>query len=192
MRMAFSPLSPATSNHSSHDMFGLAVRRCQNAGVAMMDLAEAKRILAALGREGVEYVLVGSMAMAAQGLVRATRDLDFLVAPTPPNIERLKKALKSLYADDASIDEISVEDLAGQYPAIQYVPPQGDYSIDILSRPGEAFRYEGIEREDVVLDGVRVHVATPRMLFRMKKDTVRPQDRLDAEALRQAFELKDE
>ena len=153
-------------------------------GVAMMDLAEAKRILAALGREGVEYVLVGSMAMAAQGLVRATRDLDFLVAPTPPNIERLKKALKSLYADDASIDEISVEDLAGQYPAIQYVPPQGDYSIDILSRPGEAFRYEGIEREDVVLDGVRVHVATPRMLFRMKKDTVRPQDRLDAEALR--------
>jgi hypothetical protein len=72
------------------------------------------------------------------------------------------------------------------------VPPQGDYSIDILSRPGEAFRYEGIEREDVVLDGVRVHVATPRMLFRMKKDTVRPQDRLDAEALRQAFELKDE
>jgi len=35
-------------------------------------------------------------------------------------------------------------------------------------------------------------VATPRMLFRMKKDTVRPQDRLDAEALRQAFELKDE
>jgi len=173
-------------------MFGVAARRCDNRIAAMMDLAEAKRILAALGREGVEYVLVGSMAMAAQGLVRATRDLDFFVAPTPPNIERLKKALKSLYADDASIDEISVEDLAGQYPAIQYVPPQGDYSIDILSRLGEAFRYEGIEREDVALDGVLVHVATPRMLFRMKKDTVRPQDRLDAEALRQAFELKDE
>jgi hypothetical protein len=185
-------ISPATSHHSSHDLLGLAARRCQNTVAAMMDLAEAKRILAALGREGVEYVLVGSMAMAAQGLVRATRDLDFFVAPTPPNIERLKKALKSLYADDASIDEISVEDLAGQYPAIQYVPPQGDYSIDILSRLGEAFRYEGIEREDVALDGIRVHVATPRMLFRMKKDTVRPQDRLDAEALRQAFELKDE
>jgi hypothetical protein len=158
----------------------------------MMDLSEAKRILAALGREGVEYVLVGSMAMAAQGLVRATRDLDFFVAPTPANIDRLKKALKSLYADDASIDEISVEDLAGPYPAIQYVPPQGEYSIDILSRLGEAFRFEGIEREEVTLDGVQVQVATPRMLIRMKKDTVRPQDRLDAEALRRAFGLTEE
>jgi hypothetical protein len=157
----------------------------------MMDLAEAKRILAALGREGVDYVLVGSMAMAAQGLVRATRDLDFFVAPTPPNVERLKRALKSLYADDASIDQISVDDLAGQYPAIRYAPPQGDYYIDILSRLGEAFQYEEIEREEVTLDGVRVQVATPRMLFRMKRDTVRPQDRLDAEALRQAFGLEE-
>jgi hypothetical protein len=38
-------------------MFGLAARRCQNTVVAMMDLAEAKRILAALGREGVDYVV---------------------------------------------------------------------------------------------------------------------------------------
>ena len=68
----------------------------------MMDLAEAKRILAAFERERVDDVLVGSMAMAAQGLARATRDLDFFVAPTPLNIERLRKALKSLYADDAS------------------------------------------------------------------------------------------
>jgi hypothetical protein len=172
-------------------MFGLAARRCQNTLVAMMDLAEAKRILAALWREGVDYVLVGSMAMAAQGLVRATRDLDFFVAPTSPNVERLKKALKSLYADDASIDQISVDDLAGQYPAIRYAPPQGDYYIDILSHLGEAFRYEEIEREEVTLDGVRVQVATPRMLFRMKRDTVRPQDRLDAEALRQAFGLEE-
>ena len=172
-------------------MFGLAARRCQNTVVAMMDLAEAKRILAALGREGVDYVLVGSVAMAAQGLVRATRDLDLFVAPAPSNVERLKKALKSLYADDASVDEISVDDLAGQYPAIRYAPPQGDYYIDILSRLGEAFRYEEIEREEVTLDGVCVQVATPRMLFRMKKDTVRPQDRLDAEALRQAFGLEE-
>jgi hypothetical protein len=38
----------------------------------MMDLDEAKRILTAFEREGLEYVLIGSMAMAAQGLVRAT------------------------------------------------------------------------------------------------------------------------
>lgn len=40
--------------------------------------------------------------------------------------------------------------------------------------------------------GVRARVATPRMLYRMKKDTVRPQDRLDAETIRARFGLKDE
>jgi hypothetical protein len=70
----------------------------------MMDLAEAKRILAAFEREKVDYVLVGSMAMAAQGLIRATRDLDFFVSPTPENVGRLKVALRSLYDDDPNIE----------------------------------------------------------------------------------------
>jgi hypothetical protein len=158
----------------------------------MMDLEEAKRILAAFEREGVEYVLIGSMAMAAQGLIRATRALDFFVAPTEVNVDRLRRALRSLYHDDPNVAQITAADLAGDYPAIEYVPPAGDYSIDILSRLGEAFRYETIDGEDVVLDGIRVRVATPRMLYRMKKDTVRPQDRLDAETLRRQFGLEEE
>jgi len=46
-----------------------------------IDFEETKRILAALEREGVRYVLIGAMAMAAQGLVRATHDLDSPVDP---------------------------------------------------------------------------------------------------------------
>jgi hypothetical protein len=158
----------------------------------MMNLEEAKRILAALEREEVEYVLIGSMAMAAQGLIRATRDLDFFVSPTEVNVERLRRALRSLYDQDPNIEQITASDLAGDYPAIEYVPPSGDYSLDLLSRLGEAFRFETIESEDVVLDGIRIKVATPRMLYRMKKDTVRPQDRLDAETLRRQFGLEEE
>jgi hypothetical protein len=154
-----------------------------------MDLNEAKRILAAFEREGVEYVLVGSMAMAAHGLVRATRDLDFFVSPRAANVDRLKRALKSLYPDDSNVDLISSDDLEGDYPAIEYVPPHGEYSIDILARLGEAFRFETLEFEELRLEGVRLRVATPRMLYRMKKDTVRPQDRLDAEMLRREFDL---
>ena len=155
----------------------------------MMDLQEAKRILAAFEREGVEYVLIGSMAMAAQGLVRATRDLDFFVSPTEENIARLRKALMSIYDNDPNIEQILSSDLAGDYPAIEYVPPDGRYSMDILSRLGEAFRYETIESADLLIDGIRVRVATPQMLYRMKRDTVRPQDRLDAEMLKREFGL---
>ena len=159
---------------------------------AMMDLNEAKRILAAFEREDVKYVLVGSMAMAAQGLVRATRDLGFFVSPAPGNVARLKRALKSLYDDDPNLDQISAEELAGDYPAVEYVPPHGRYSIDILTRLGEAFRYETLEFEELLLEGVRIRVATPTMLYRMKKGTVRPQDHLDAETLRQEFGLEEE
>ena len=48
-----------------------------------MTFEESKEILRAFDREGVRYALVGSMAMAAQGIVRATRDMDVFVSPEP-------------------------------------------------------------------------------------------------------------
>lgn len=157
-----------------------------------MTFEEAKEILAALEREGVEYVLVGSMGMAAQGLVRATRDIDFFVAPRPDNVERLKKALKALYDGDPNVDEITSDDLAGDYPAVEYTPPHGRYSMDILARLGEVFSYAGLESEELLVDGLRVRVATPLMLYRMKKDTVRPRDKMDAAWIRETFALAEE
>lgn len=156
-----------------------------------MTFEETKRILAALERENVQYVMVGSMAMAVHGIVRATRDLDLFVSPDPGNVERLKRALQAVF-DDPSLAELSAEDLAGAYPAIQYVPPQGDFWVDILSRLGEAFRFEDLDHEVVTVDGIPVHVATPAMLYRMKKDTIRPQDRLDAAELARRFDLEEQ
>lgn len=157
-----------------------------------MEFGELKRILAAFEREGVRYVLVGSMAMAAQGIVRATRDADFFVAPDEENVTRLRRALKSLFDGDPNVDEITAADLGGDYPAVEYTPPHGRYSMDILSRLGEAFRFEELESEEVIVDGIPARVATPRMLYRMKKDTVRPQDRMDAETIRARFGLREE
>lgn len=156
-----------------------------------MEFEQTKRILAAFDRQGVKYVLVGGMAMAAQGLVRATRDIDVVVSVEAKNIDRLKAALQELF-NDPEIDSIRADELAGDYPAIQYVPPTGDFWIDILARLGEAFQFADLESEELVLEGVRVRVATPRTLYRMKKDTVRPQDRLDAQALRERFDLLEE
>jgi hypothetical protein len=156
-----------------------------------MTIADAMGILAAFERHQVEYVLVGSMAMAAQGLIRATRDMDVFVNPEEANVARLRAALREVF-DDPSVDEISATDLAGDYPAVQYVPPASDYWIDILARLGEAFRYADLEFEIVRVEGLSVRVATPRMLYRMKKGTVRPQDHLDARMLRERFALEDD
>lgn len=85
------------------------------------------------------------------------------------------------------IEEINAEDLLGEYPAVQYVPPQGTFHLDILTRLGEAYRFDDLDSERVDFDGLEVTVVTPETLYRMKKSTVRPQDWGDAERLRQHF-----
>ena len=157
-----------------------------------MTLEEAKAVLAALVQQQVQFVVIGSMAMAAQGLPRATQDLDFFVSPEIENLEALKRALFDLF-EDSSIAEIDPHELAGDYPAVQYVPPHGRYTMDILTRLGEAFSWQDLAAncDEIDLGDVTVRVASPSMLYRMKKDTVRPQDRADAIRIREAFGLED-
>jgi len=156
-----------------------------------MEPEVTKRVLAALEREGVQYVVFGAVAINLLGLARATEDLDLFIAPDQENVERLKAALRSVFADP-SIDEISSEDLLGDYPAVQYVPPEGDFHLDILTRLGEAFHFQDLEAVRIDLDGQLVSVASPRTLYRMKKGTIRAKDWGDAEALRRRFNLEEE
>lgn len=147
-------------------------------------------ILRALEREGVRYKIIGGVAMNLVGLPRATRDLDIFVAAEADNVDALRRALRSVF-DDPDIDGIVVEDLAGEYPAVQYVPPVEGFHVDILSRLGEAWSYADIEIALVRVEDLEVPVATPSMLFRMKRGTVRLQDRADADRLRRRFGLED-
>ncbi len=156
-----------------------------------MDFELTKRVLAALEKERVRYIVFGGVAINLHGLARATEDLDVFIAPSEENVERLKSALRAVF-DDPSIDEITSADLLGEYPAVQYVPPEGTFHVDILTRLGEAFRFEDLQSERVELDGMAVSVATPQTLYRMKKGTVRPKDWGDAEALRRRFGLREE
>jgi hypothetical protein len=80
-------------------------------------------------------------------------------------------------------------DLLGDYPAIRYYPPTGDLYFDVMTRLGEAANFESVEAETKELEGIRVRVATPLALYRLKRETVRALDRQDAAALRERFDL---
>ena len=155
---------------------------------AVLDYEAVKRVLAALEREGVRYVVFGAAALNFHGLARFTEDLDLFVAPEVENVEALKRALRSVF-DDPHIDEISADDLLGDYPAVQYVPPSGTFHIDILVRLGEAFRYEDLEVQRLPFEELTISVASPASLYRMKRDTVRLKDQADAELLKERFGL---
>ncbi|CAN5654563.1 hypothetical protein BH23DEI1_BH23DEI1_07840 [soil metagenome] len=139
-----------------------------------MRLEDVLTVLDALERAGVRYAVFGGLAMAAHGFDRATRDLDLFVAPDVANVERLREAL-------------TAEDLGGAYPAVQYGPPDVDFTIDIVSRLGDAFRFEDLEVERVLAGTLTITVVTPETLYRMKRDTVRLRDRDDAQRLAHAY-----
>lgn len=153
-----------------------------------MELDEALRVLASLEEEQVEYVLIGGAAVVLHGLVRTTEDLDLFVRPTPENIERLRRALKAVYADP-QIDEISTQDLLGDYPAVRYYPPAGGMYLDILTRLGEFAVFEDLEAQEIESNGIKIRIASPRTLYWMKKGTVRGIDHFDAARLREKFRL---
>lgn len=153
-----------------------------------MQTGEVRRVLAAFEKEGVRYVVFGAVALNLLGLPRATEDLDVFLEPSADNVERLRRALHSVFADP-SIEEIRAEDLLGEYPAVQYVPPTGTFHLDLLTRLGEAFRYSDLESMRVEFDDLSVNVVTPATLYAMKRVTPRPKDWADAELLRERFGL---
>ncbi|MFW6197617.1 MAG: nucleotidyl transferase AbiEii/AbiGii toxin family protein [Myxococcota bacterium] len=155
-------------------------------GVDALD--EVLRVIENLNRARVDYVVVGGVALNLHGLVRATEDLDIFIRPDEENIERLRTALGAVW-EDPDIDQITAEDLCGDYPAVRYGPPDGSIYLDIMTRLGETTRYADLIVDEKDAHGVRVRVASPRSLYQMKKDTVRPIDRSDALALSAAFDL---
>src|SRR5437899_11535016 len=91
-------------------------------------------LLAAFNARGVEFLVVGAYALAAHGLVRATKDLDVWVRPDVDNAKRVFDALAAFGA------------------------PLHDLTVDDLARPGLIFQI-GVEpiRIDVItaIDGVQ-------------------------------------
>ena len=66
-------------------------------------------LLAAFNARGVEFLIVGAHALAAHGLIRATKDLDVWVRPEPENAKRVLAALADF---GAPLHDLSVADLS--------------------------------------------------------------------------------
>jgi hypothetical protein len=137
-------------------------------------------VIDALNKYNVDYVLVGGVAVILHGLERLTRDIDIFIRSDPENIDNLKRALHAIF-DDSSIDEITADELE-KYAVIRYGTPDGFY-IDIMTKLGEAFSYQDLDYETVEFNGIKIKLATPEILFKMKKDTLRFQDKIDASFL---------
>jgi len=147
-----------------------------------MEFELFRRILLALADAGVDYVLVGGVAVNLHGVVRATEDIDLFVRLDDENIERLKSALSAVW-DDPEIGTFSASDFDADCATLRYAPPHTELVVDVITRIGTKIVFADLESQSIDVGGAIARVATIPTLIRMKEGTLRPIDRADVAAL---------
>ncbi len=136
-------------------------------------------VIAALNSAGVRFVVVGGLAVAAHGVVRATRDLDLVAEPSPANLESLAEVLGELGAEHPVSDRLTGEALARPV-SMELSTRFGE--VHVFNRmPGTA-PFAELLADALVLElepGVSAAVCSLRHLRQMKRASTRPRDAVD-------------
>jgi Nucleotidyl transferase of unknown function (DUF2204) len=134
-------------------------------------------IAGALNEAGARYLLIGGFAVNAHGLLRPTKDIDFLIDDSPENVERAKKALAIL--PDNAAAEIADTDVR-EYGVVRVAD---EVVVDLLGRAcGLSYQEAIADAQKMNIEGVEVPVASLRTLIRTKQ-TYRPSDAADRQFL---------
>jgi hypothetical protein len=151
--------------------------------------------LRALSAGGVDFVVIGGIAVMAHGFVRATADTDITADPARLNLERLATVLRDLDAvvpgaDPIAGDPTSAKSLSfGGNPRFETKLGR----LHIVQSPTGAPKYAELAARavEVQLDDLHLRICSYADLVSMKEATARDQDRLDLVALREAREEDD-
>jgi len=136
-------------------------------------------LLAAFNARGVEFLIVGAHALAAHGLVRATKDLDVWVRPETDNAERTLAALADF---GAPLHDLTVADLAT--PGLIFQIGVEPIRIDVITAiDGVEFSEAWAERMSARFADQDAAVLSRKHLLINKRAAGRDQDLLDVKWL---------
>lgn len=149
---------------------------------------DPRSMLRRLTEGGVDYVVIGGIAVIAQGYVRTTRDLDIAFASDTANLEALGAVLTSLDARLRGVDDdIPFTADAKALAGIQLLTLETSLGwLDVHKVIPGVGRYEDLRARasSVTFDGLPVRVASIDDLLAMKAAAGRDVDRTDIAALR--------
>ena len=158
--------------------------------------ASPTRLLAALADAGVDFVVIGGIAVVAQGHIRTTRDLDITYATSPANLDALGRALVALDARLRGVAEVVpfVPDGRSLRAAELLTLETSLGSLDLLASPPGAPRYAELKAraESIEIDERDVLIASIEDLVAMKRAAGRPRDLDDIEALEEIRRIRAE
>lgn len=153
-----------------------------------------RELLRRLNDAGVEFVVIGGLAVISHGHVRATVDLDVCYARTPENLRRLVAALAPIHPR-----------LRGAPPELPFFWDEGtlrnglnftlvtdEGELDVLGEVTGLGNYDDIALRAIEIEvhGAPVRVLSLEDLIRSKAAAGRAKDLVDLEALRVLAEKK--
>lgn len=145
------------------------------------------KLLRRLVDGGVDFVVVGGVAVVAQAMPRFTKDLDICYARNTENLDALGRVLVAigagLHGADADLPFVPDARTLRQTEILTLTSPEGD--IDLLVEPAGCPPYPELRAnaDRIEVGGAEVLIASVDDLIAMKRAAGRPQDLIDLEAL---------
>jgi hypothetical protein len=136
---------------------------------------------------GVDFVVVGGVAVVVQSTPRFTEDLDISYALDHDNLDRLGDVLMNLGARLRAVDEdlpfIPDGRTLRHTRLLTLTTSEGD--LDLLAEPDGSPGYAALRRRAnrIDIEGVTVMLASIEDLIAMKQAAGRPKDLVDIESL---------
>jgi hypothetical protein len=139
-----------------------------------------EKLLVDLARANIRFIVVGGVAVALNGFVRTTEDVDILIERSRDNVEQLLAALASFGEGHAR--ELSWADFEETEGAIRVVE---DFPLDIFTVM-RGHRYADFTGSvgETEIGGAAIKFLNTDGLIRLKENSARGKDQIDVAALR--------
>jgi predicted nucleotidyltransferase len=144
-------------------------------------------MLRRLVEAGVDFVVVGGVAVIMRSTPRFTQDLDISYATDQANLDRLGEVLVEMGARLRGVEEDVPFQADGRTlrhaRLLTLTTAEGD--LDLLAKPDGSPSYAALRRraEEMNFDGVIVRIASIEDLLAMKQAAGRLKDLVDIESL---------
>ena len=135
-----------------------------------------------LNESGARYMIVGGFAIMYAGYGRTTGDVDLLFDTELANEAKVYRCLESL--PDKAVLQLQPGEV-GKYVVVRVA----DEIVVDLMKSASGIDYAEASKDVVIrtVQGVPIPFASPRLLWRMKKNTHREKDAADLVFLRQQY-----
>jgi hypothetical protein len=143
--------------------------------------SQFEKLLVALAADGVDFAVVGGLAVIFNGYPRLTLDTDILVQNLPKNLHKLLVCLAGW--GEGWARELKPEDFVFEEGSIRVME---EFDLDIFTRMnGKTIDDFRPRLRHLETGGVRIPYLAPEDLIFLKQDSWRDKDKLDVQAMRE-------